>query len=968
MLPKHKNPSDFFGKHPLVPKLKCKCCCFSSGLIDIQTNQRIPLIFLKYDIEIVESLAYITLNQEYFNDSSQNIETLFFFSITNDACFYDFEAKIDDIVIKGEIKEKEEAKADYEANRKKYNTVAYSEIDSEIEDVIKIKIGNIPPKKTIYIKFQYIQQLEICLNKFWRLTIPSTLTPRYESRHQIHQQKGTSEFNNIVPMSPDNEINKYHWDIKTTITSHSPIVFIKSPSHSIKTEFCDKSNTKCLLSFQNEEIPNKDYTILFKNDEINKTQWTLAHSENDEEYPYCAMLSFFPQFNSASDNDAYEAYLQNSVKDSYKVSALKSKGEFVFILDRSGSMSGNRIQMAIQALQYFLKSIPPDSYFNVVSFGSSYNMMFNESKQYSEEIIEKAIQEISLYSDDLGGTELYYPLKAVFEAEKHQGYPKNLFVLTDGDISNTKQVLELIAKNNEGCRVYTIGIGNGCSNELIVEGANAGKGKHEFIADNDDMNEKIIGLLKDSLSSFLTDIRLQYDESIVQIITPLPENLEFIRKNETVNIFVFFNKKFTDMKETEFKLSYINSLKNERDNELINIKINDMTINQNFIHKYGLFQMIKRISRNLSYEKNYNNDIYLAKKDDICELSLKMALKFQILTSFTAFICVIKEKDPNNQFNYIIKRIEIPSIESNDYSFQHRKMNIRESRGPVYGGGSFQCECGKPPFLCSCDFRISCQYSNYHNEYKYENYSISHTDYRVGGGCGFSNYGQGEMFVHKNLDKDVNEKNRESALEDICGWGRARGKAPLNLLEEKNQIMFKKKQQRGERGRGGGGVRGRGGGRGRDRGFYQGQKEKKEKRELEIEENSMKLEETMIKKNIDVNKIPESNVEKIEIETNERKDVLTKIVSKQKAGGYWEVNSDIISLMGLSSEKTFNEIPPEIKSKEIWLTILIIFFLNMTFPKQKGSWMLISQKAEEYLEDNNIDYLKYQEKILEQFK
>ena len=51
----------------------------------------------------------------------------------------------------------------------------------------------------------------------------------------------------------------------------------------------------------------------------------LAHKENDEEYPYCAMLSFSPQFNSASDNDPYEAFLLNSVKIDYKISALKSK-------------------------------------------------------------------------------------------------------------------------------------------------------------------------------------------------------------------------------------------------------------------------------------------------------------------------------------------------------------------------------------------------------------------------------------------------------------------------------------------------------------------------------------------------------------------------------------------------------------------------------------------------------------------
>lgn len=56
-----------------------------------------------------------------------------------------------------------------------------------------------------------------------------------------------------------------------------------------------------------------------------------------------------------------------------------SKGEFIFILDRSGSMDGIRIQNAIAALEIFLRSLPEDSYFNVVSFGSNFEFLFKNS-------------------------------------------------------------------------------------------------------------------------------------------------------------------------------------------------------------------------------------------------------------------------------------------------------------------------------------------------------------------------------------------------------------------------------------------------------------------------------------------------------------------------------------------------------------------------------------------------------------
>ena len=59
-----------------------------------------------------------------------------------------------------------------------------------------------------------------------------------------------------------------------------------------------------------------------------------------------------------------------------------ARGDYIFFLDRSGSMSGTRIQKAREALALFLKSLPEDSYFNVISFGSSSAKMFPKSEQY----------------------------------------------------------------------------------------------------------------------------------------------------------------------------------------------------------------------------------------------------------------------------------------------------------------------------------------------------------------------------------------------------------------------------------------------------------------------------------------------------------------------------------------------------------------------------------------------------------
>ena len=90
----------------------------------------------------------------------------------------------------------------------------------------------------------------------------------------------------------------------------------------------------------------------------------------------------------------------------------------------------------------------------------------------------------------------------------------------------------MISLNNKFSRVHTIGVGNGCSQQLIVGCAQKGKGGHVFIANNEDPSEKIIQLLNDSLSPVINKVNLKYDKNLVESVIPNPESMPFILKNE----------------------------------------------------------------------------------------------------------------------------------------------------------------------------------------------------------------------------------------------------------------------------------------------------------------------------------------------------------------------------------------------------------------------------------------------------
>ena len=70
-------------------------------------------------------------------------------------------------------------------------------------------------------------------------------------------------------------------------------------------------------------------------------------------------------------------------------------------------MSGNRIDMAKEALLYFIKSLPSQNYFNIFSFGSNYSSLFGESVETTDENIQNALEIIESYSANFGGTELH---------------------------------------------------------------------------------------------------------------------------------------------------------------------------------------------------------------------------------------------------------------------------------------------------------------------------------------------------------------------------------------------------------------------------------------------------------------------------------------------------------------------------------------------------------------------------------
>ena len=111
-----------------------------------------------------------------------------------------------------------------------------------------------------------------------------------------------------------------------------------------------------------------------------------------------------------------------------------------------------------------------DSIFIVLlfsSFGSHFDSLFDGSVKYDDDSLAKAKEHAKAMDANYGGTEIYEPLEAIFKQPVKPGYLRQIFVLTDGEVSNSSAVVELVKRNNAHGRVFALGLGASASRHLV---------------------------------------------------------------------------------------------------------------------------------------------------------------------------------------------------------------------------------------------------------------------------------------------------------------------------------------------------------------------------------------------------------------------------------------------------------------------------------------------------------------------
>ena len=634
------------------------------------TGEPLEILSLETRAYVEGSYAQIEQIQVYKNPTDSPIETEYYFPRTDSSIFHKFEASIDGKGIIGKILEKEEAKKLYETNLEQGNTVAYSEQNSATPDVMKILVGNIPARDNVTIKFSIIQPLDVVVNKFWSLTLPTVLTERYAPANF-----NTSDTPQITNVDQSNA-NYNDWKVHVEIKSDTPFEKLLNPSHNIDPTLNvirDIRTEKMTYSavWDTNFVPNKNFIIYYQPESL-ETANLVVNEHPDYPNDYVMLVNFVPQLNNLESSRVVNAILEgpdglaNLEKRLLDEDIRDSRAEFIFVIDRSGSMEGARILNLKRALPQFLQSLPEDSYFNIISYGTYYIPYSFRSLRYTPDNLIAVLEWVETIEADMGGTEILEPLKYATSLPAMDEYPRTVFLLTDGDIYNPDEVISLALNSSNKMRFSTVGVGNGASDYLLKNVAKVGGGVSEFVLDNEDIGEKAIYMIQAAVSQYIRDITYSVTclDKDRNTLFQYDEQVDFILKDEPFQKWVYMQNA-DKIDRCDVSVKYFSSLKGFWVTEKLETDGFNTSEKTDTWHKIAYDGKIKELDQLVRFG-NETTD-----KEGLTKNIVELSIKYQVLSDYTAFFAVLEKKDSGSD-EVIIRpqKISIASIESADYANQ----------------------------------------------------------------------------------------------------------------------------------------------------------------------------------------------------------------------------------------------------------------------------------------------------------
>ncbi|KAG2148792.1 hypothetical protein DEU56DRAFT_81180 [Suillus clintonianus] len=444
-----------------------------AGIVHRSPDQQLlhlPLQEVDVRVWVVDVSARVVLSQVFENVSdSPTSRAKYVFPLPASAAACAFELEHADGRIVGVAKEKSDAAQAFQSALDAGKTAGLVELVTD--DIFTISIGSIPARQKVTARLTFVMDLlDEGRQDHVRLQLPMAIAERYGEKPAAMLDASTANEKTFVKIAVD-------------VQTSGKIEEIRSPTHPTitykryKSRTGRKSERRMAVAWSSPTFLDGDFVLTVHALGLDEPRCFAEQRGGDT---IAMQLLFIPKF---------------------KMPPVTSQ-EYIFVIDRSGSMKGAPMETAKRTLEMLLHLLPDSqTTFNIFSFGAKVDGLWGKSVPFDQPGMQRAISNVQAMQANYGGTEIARALQFAI-ASRDCDRPTAMFVLTDGNIYPSSQdpfavVSKAVksSKPNALLRVFTLGIGEHVSSDMCEGIAREGGGECLFAVRTEDITGKCARLL-----------------------------------------------------------------------------------------------------------------------------------------------------------------------------------------------------------------------------------------------------------------------------------------------------------------------------------------------------------------------------------------------------------------------------------------------------------------------------------------
>lgn len=386
-------------------------------------------------------LVDVTLTQWFRNPSDVPIEATYLLPLPEGAAVNRMRLYCGDRVVDGFVAERDAARDLYESARA--DGVKAALIEQVRDNLFRQSISNVCPGEEVQIELGWIEQAAL-EDGVYSWTMPLTVGPRYSPPWV----EDAAEL-----LTPYRRTGR-RVDVGVAIEEGMPVAGLWSDSHDVTVVDEGDWGAEVELT-EGGVVPDSDFSL----------EWTLGGEG------VAAALVVDPP---TSDRDGTLALsVEPPGIGELDASELRPR-ELVFVIDQSGSMSGEPYDVARAAVSVALRKMRRGDTFNLVRFSQNADLLFEEAQPSND----RTRAEASAWLDQFigGSTEMEVGLKAALDAPARPGALRLVLLLTDGFVGDDDTIGQVVREHLGDNRVFALGVSSSPNRSLLSRVAQMGRG------------------------------------------------------------------------------------------------------------------------------------------------------------------------------------------------------------------------------------------------------------------------------------------------------------------------------------------------------------------------------------------------------------------------------------------------------------------------------------------------------------